>query len=70
MLYSQYERIESIAGGVGASNRQFVRACHTRLNKLAKTRKMRSERHDWIRGGLAHFADAQTLYHDVMRGNF
>ncbi len=69
MLYSQYLRIETIAGGVGATTRQFIRACHTRLGKRGKSRELRDTRHKWIRDGIAEREYARELYRDIIRAN-
>ena len=53
MMYSQYCRIETKAGGVRCTDRAFVRACHTKLRASGKTREKRTIRHEWIREGLA-----------------
>ena len=53
MLYSQYLRIETIAGGVGCTDKQFIAACHSLLkNKFSRAE--RNDRHAWIRDGLAY----------------
>lgn len=52
MKDAQYIRIERIAGGKSATNREFIRACRTRLNKHGKSRKLRTERQKWIIQGL------------------
>ena len=52
MIYSQYIRIETLAGGVACSNIQFIRALHTKISTLGKTRENREWRHKLIREGL------------------
>ena len=54
MMYSQYLRIESSAGGLSTSNRAFIKACYKVLNNEAKTRSKRAARHTWLREGLAY----------------
>ena len=49
MLDSQYLRLESKAGGIMATNRSMVKACHTILTDVAKTRAKRKLRHEFIR---------------------
>jgi len=62
MMYAQYCRIESRAGGVGCTVREFVKACHTCLNATGRGREQRDSRHVWIRNGLAMRLDAQDMY--------
>ena len=52
MMYSQYKRIETEAGGLTCTNKQFIKACHSCLSDYGKGRKSRKNRHDWIREGL------------------
>ena len=61
MPWSQYLRIESAAGGIGCTDRQFIRACHSKLMPSAKTRQQRASRHAWIRSGLATRKRARRL---------
>lgn len=68
MMFSQYCRIESDAGGVSCSVRDFLRACRRRLSKQGKTRAMRTQRHEWLRAGLKQRDAARRLYNQVMRG--
>ena len=65
MMFAQYCRIESIAGGVTASTRDFIRAARTRLSAHGKTREAREARHQWIREGLAHRARERKVYANV-----
>ena len=55
MIHTQAMRIESLAGGVAATNRQFIRAAHTLLSTKGKSAAMRKQRHEWLRGGLNQF---------------
>ena len=52
MTYAQYLRIETKAGGVACSNRQFIKALHTRLSNRGKTREHKEWRHNLIKEGL------------------
>lgn len=61
MPWSQYLRIESIAGGIGCTPRQFVKACHSRLMPSARGREQRAARHAWIRDGLRQLRSARKL---------
>ena len=61
MPWSQYLRIESIAGGIGCTPREFIKACHTRLAPSAKTYVQREARHAWIRDGLRQLRSARRL---------
>lgn len=67
MMYAQYCRIESRAGGVGATDRQFIRAA---LSTLAKPyrykRTSREVRHGWLREGLRMLGLARNMYCSVM----
>jgi hypothetical protein len=66
MLYSQYLRLETIAGGVGCTDKQFIAACHTFLkNKFS--REEREHRHAWIRDGLAYLNKSRNMY---IKGRF
>ena len=61
MLYSQYLRIETIAGGVGCTDKPFIAACHSLLkNKFSRTE--RNDRHAWIRDGLAYLNKSRGQY--------
>ena len=61
MMHAQYCRIESIAGGCHCTNREFIRACHSRLNKLGKSHARREWRHAWIREGIQQLDNARAL---------
>ena len=52
MLQSQYMRIETVAGGLNSTNREFIRACHTVLSKEGKSQNKKQLRHSWIKAGL------------------
>ena len=52
MIYSQYLRIETKAGGVKCTDKQFIKACHSLLSDYGKSRKYRKNRHEWIRAGF------------------
>lgn len=54
MIYSQFLRIESSAGGKASSNRDFIKACYKLLNDEAKTRSKRAARHTWLKEGLSY----------------
>ena len=70
MMYAQYCRLESKAGGVSCTPREFIRACLSVLKKKSRySRTFRHQRHQWIRSGLAMRLDARQQYHDVMSGN-
>jgi hypothetical protein len=61
MLYSQYLRLETLAGGVGCTDKQFIAACHTYLkNKFSRAE--RDARHAWIRDGLAYLNKSRGQY--------
>lgn len=52
MQYAQYKRIETKAGGISATNREFIKAAHSVLSKQGKSRNCRINRHEWLRDGL------------------
>jgi len=52
MTFAQFLRIQTAAGGVGASQVQFIRAAHGVLSKLGKSPEYRTQRHAWLRQGL------------------
>lgn len=54
MLYSQYLRIQTKAGGTGASCRQIIKAVHSMLNKEAFKYSHKINRHKIIRQALDH----------------
>jgi len=63
MRYSQYLRLERIAGGVGASNKDFIKACHSVLkNKYSLVE--RDARHKWIREGLDYLNKSKQRFID------
>ena len=53
MTDGQFFRIDTIAGGSGASDRAFIRAAWSRLSAEGKSKEARALRHAWIRSGLA-----------------
>jgi hypothetical protein len=53
ITFSQYCRIETQAGGVFCTNREFIRAARTLLHDGAMHHDWRSRRHAWLRAGLA-----------------
>lgn len=68
MMFGQYCRIESKAGGVWATRRQMIRAARTLLAPRGKSREQRDARHAWLREMLAMHFDAQVEYMSVMSG--
>ena len=54
MTYAQYLRIETKAGGVSATPRQFIKAAHSLLSDQGKSKDRREWRHQWLREGLAY----------------
>ena len=68
MMYAQYCRIESRAGGVSCSARQFVRAALSMIKKRSRySREFRDARHQWLREGLDYRLMARDEYMSVMR---
>lgn len=59
MTFAQYCRIETAAGGISCTARQFIRAAHALLSDEGRGFAARSARHKWIRAGLAIRRDLQ-----------
>ena len=70
MQFSQYCRIETAAGGVGCTPRQFIKAAHGLLSPKGKNRQSREARHAWLREGLAMLGGARDQYNCVMSGSW
>ena len=68
MMFAQYCRIESLAGGVHASPREMIRAARTMLTPLGKSREQREARHQWLREMLDMHHDAMVTYMSVLTG--
>ena len=69
MMFAQYCRIESRAGGCNASNREMIRAALSMIQKKHRfARASRSSRHAWLREMLSIHRDAQLEYMAVMSG--
>lgn len=62
MIYSQYLRIESKAGGVFATRREIIRAARTMLSDYGKSRQARCNRHEWVREALEYHRQAIIVY--------
>ena len=61
MTYGQYLRLETMAGGVGCTDKQFIAACHSVLkNKFS--RDERDDRHRFIRNGLEYLNKSRGQY--------
>jgi len=58
VIYSQYLRIESKAGGVFATRRDIIRAARTMLSDYGKARQARCNRHEWIGEALEYHRQA------------
>jgi len=69
MMHTQYCRIESLAGGVCCTDRQFIRCARTLLSDKGRSRLQRDARHAWLRDGLRQKEDALQQYIDVVSGN-
>jgi hypothetical protein len=68
MQYSQYLRIESKAGGIFATSKDFVKAAHKVCNPRGKQRQHRELRHAWIRAGLEYHHQARAEYVQIQCG--
>ena len=62
---AQYMRIETLAGGLGCGNRAFIKAAHTLLSPLGRSRYRREVRHSWLREGLAKLNDMGALCEEL-----
>lgn len=67
MPYSQYLRLETRAGGVGCTNKQFIKACHSVLKPCGRNHTQREARHEWIRSGLIYLNKSRNLF---LKGRF
>lgn len=70
MAYPQYLRLETKAGGVTCTEREFIRACHSVLTARGRSRARRAVRHAWLRVGLQHLDNSRALFGLVARGGF
>lgn len=68
MNFAQYCRIETAAGSVHCTNREFIRAAHALLSRNGKARAQRKARHIWLRDGLDQLERARRLYFYVQSG--
>ena len=62
MIYSQYLRIESRAGGAFATRRDIIRAARTMLSAYGKSRQARNNRHEWIGEALEYHRQAIHMH--------
>lgn len=69
MIFSQYLRIETIAGGCQCTQREFIRAARGRLKKQARIKRAyRQARHEWIRQGLELLNKSKREYIEITGG--
>lgn len=54
MNFEQYVRIEALAGGLGCTDRAFIKALRSRMPAEGRNRANREWRHNLIRAGLAY----------------
>jgi hypothetical protein len=66
MMFAQYCRVESIAGGVHASGRDMIRAARTMLAPTGKLRAQREARHEWLRDMLIMHHESRAEYASVV----
>ena len=66
MMYGQYCRIESKAGGVSATGREMIRAARTMVTKQGLSRACRLVRHKWLREMLVMHDEARQEYVSVV----
>ena len=62
MIYSQYLRIESRAGGIFATRLEIIRAARTMLSDYGKSRQARDNRHEWIGEALEYHRQAIHMH--------
>ena len=63
MTYLQYCRIETNAGGVACTNREFISACLKYILPQARHHYLyRNDRHKFIRDGLKYLNKSRELY--------
>jgi len=69
MMFGQYCRIESRAGGVACTEREFIRAALSMIKKNARfgpiACEYRTGRHMWLRQGLEMRLKARDEYRHV-----
>lgn len=69
MYFSQYCRIESKLGGIGATDREFIKAAHKLVAKPCRRGRLhRRARHEWLRSGLDHKRAAEDTYRACTTG--
>ena len=61
MPHAQYLRIESDAGGVTTSERNFIRHARRRLSKHGRSRESRRWRRRWYLSGLRQLKEQQEM---------
>lgn len=61
MSHAQAIRIETLAGGVACTDREFIKAAHSLLANISRGRSMRDTRHAWLRSGLDVLNEARRL---------
>ncbi len=69
MTFTQYCLIENKLGGIGSTDRQFIRQAHKAINKKARrARHAREARHQWLRSGLDQKRAAEATYRACTTG--
>ena len=61
MPFAQFLRIETAAGGIASTNRQFIKAARAVLSSNSLGFEKRKARHSWLREGLALRTKVQRL---------
>ena len=62
MTFAQYLRIETSLGGMGCTDKQFIRGCLNYILPQARHHCLyRTARHSFIRDGLAYLNKARRL---------
>lgn len=61
MHSAQYIRVETKAGGIQCTDKQFIRSAHSILSHIDKRRELRDIRHAWLRGGLSQLEEQRQI---------
>lgn len=66
MTFGQYQRIETAAGGIHCTAREFVKAARELIHDEGMGHEYRALRHVWLRSGL-HMLKAQQHWVEEAR---
>lgn len=68
MMFAQYCRIESRAGGCCSTSRAMIRAAHSMITSKGKSRECRESRHAWLRSMLEIHEKSMIEFMSVVSG--